>query len=142
MPQRVPRQQRSSAETWTERIGALVAAGHHASAIFQRLTTEEPLFDASYDAVKRLCRRLCTERPVQPEDVAIRVETPAGEIAQIDFGYVGMVIDLATGQPRRAWGIPAVAAAGAGAEPRAISYPRPGAAPAPRAARAAGCPCC
>jgi transposase len=103
VPQRVPRQQRSSAEAWTERLTELVDAGHQPSAIFQRLTTEEPGFNASYDAVKRLCRRIRKARPVRPEDVAIRVETPAGEVAQVDFGYVGMVVDAATGHARRAW---------------------------------------
>jgi transposase len=103
VPQRLPRQQVSSAEPWADRVAELVGTGHEPSAIFQRLTTEKPDFAASYDAVKRLCRRLRKGRPVRPDDVAIRVETPAGEVAQIDFGYVGEVVDPTTGAARRAW---------------------------------------
>jgi transposase len=103
VPQRVPPQQRSSAADWTVRIAELVAAGHEPGAIFQRLQVEEPGFSASYDAVKRHCRRLREKAPPRAEDVVIRVETPPGEVGQIDFGYVGEVVDPASGEARRAW---------------------------------------
>ena len=49
-------------------------------------------FDGSHSAVKRLFRALRRARGVQAEDVAIPVETAAGEIAQVDFGYVGQAV--------------------------------------------------
>jgi hypothetical protein len=36
-----------------------------------------------------LCRQLTRAAPPSADDVAIRVETPPGEVAQVDFGYVG-----------------------------------------------------
>jgi len=41
--------------------------------------------------------------PPTEEDVTIPVETAPGLIAQVDFGYVGFVVDPATGEPRKAW---------------------------------------
>ena len=43
-------------------------------------------FDDTYWAVKRLVKRLGRDRDVRAEDVAIPVETRAGEVAQVDFG--------------------------------------------------------
>jgi transposase len=103
VPQRVPRQQVSTAEPWRARVAALVERGISPRALHTRLTLDDPTFDVSYDAVKRLCRLLRKAQPVRPEDVVIRVETPAGEVAQVDFGYVGLVKDPVTGEPRRAW---------------------------------------
>jgi len=40
---------------------------------------------------------------VKPSDVAIRVETDAGEVAQVDFGYVGYLFDPETRVMRKAW---------------------------------------
>src|SRR5690606_12162928 len=39
----------------------------------------------------------------RPEDVAIPVETRAGEVAQVDFGYVGYLVDPQSGKLRKAW---------------------------------------
>lgn len=36
-------------------------------------------------------------------DVAIPVETAAGEVAQVDFGYVGKLYDASSGRLRTAW---------------------------------------
>ena len=47
--------------------------------------------------------RLKRVRGVQPEDVAIPVETAPGEIAQVDFGYVGRLYDPRAGVMRKAW---------------------------------------
>lgn len=103
VPQRVPKQQVSTVEPWREKVAALVTRGISPRGVYTRLTLDDPAFDVSYDAVKRFCRRLAKAKPVRAEDVVIRVETPAGEVAQVDFGYVGLVVDPATGQPRRAW---------------------------------------
>jgi hypothetical protein len=40
---------------------------------------------------------------VRAEDVAIAVETPPGEVAQVDFGYVGKLYDPVAGVLRKAW---------------------------------------
>ncbi len=45
----------------------------------------------------------CNDRGVQAEDVAIPVETEPGEIAQVDFGYVGKLYDAANEVLRKAW---------------------------------------
>ena len=42
-------------------------------------------------------------RADQPKEVTVRLETPPGEVAQVDFGFVGCVIDPATSQPRKTW---------------------------------------
>lgn len=44
-----------------------------------------------------------TGHSVLVEDVAIPVETAAGDIAQVDFGYVGQLYDAAVGRLRKAW---------------------------------------
>ena len=48
---------------------------------------------ASLSSVKRMCLRLKLERNEQPEDVVIRVETEPGDMAQVDFGDVGLLLD-------------------------------------------------
>jgi transposase len=53
--------------------------------------------------VKRVWRQWKKARGVRAEDVAIPVEPAPGEIAQVDFGYVGVLVDPKTGKPRRAW---------------------------------------
>ena len=93
----------SSIEDWAPRIEALVKKGLTARPIFDRLRQEEEAFRGSYWAVKRLCRRIRRAQGVHAEDVAIPVETVAGEVAQVDFGYVGRLICPDTHVPRRAW---------------------------------------
>jgi hypothetical protein len=43
--------------------------------------------------VKRFCVRLSREQGPQAGDVASPVVTKAGQIAQVDFGYVGKLLD-------------------------------------------------
>ena len=52
--------------------------------------------------MKRLCRRLALRHGPAAEDVAIRVETAAGEVAQVDFAYAGLRYDPAQGCCARA----------------------------------------
>lgn len=91
-PQRPP-QQVSTVERWAEAVRLMLANGAAPKAIFDRLRLENPDFDGSLSAIKRLCIRLENERGARPEDVALRVETEPGEIAQVDFGYVGELYD-------------------------------------------------
>jgi transposase len=102
-PPAVPHQQQSSLVCFQERISALLAAGLGPTAIYDRLRSEDLEFRGSIGAVKRLVARLQRERGPRQEDVAIPVITGAGEIAQVDFGYVGHLWDPASGRLRKAW---------------------------------------
>lgn len=105
MPPKVRPQQVSSVDAWRDRIAALAEKGFPPQAIYDRLRLEEeePRFEGSLSAVKRLCRRLVGARGVRPEDVAIPVDTAPGEVAQVDFGYVGKLYDPSSKVLRRAW---------------------------------------
>lgn len=100
-----PLQQRSSIESWRASIQELMVEYRmRPKAIFHRLQEKHgDSFEGTYPQVKRLCRAIRRERGVSPEDVAIVVETPPGQVAQVDFGYVGRLLDPATGTFRRAW---------------------------------------
>ena len=80
-PPALPPQQVTSLERYREVIVAHVEKGLGPRAIFDRLRMEHADFDGSHSAVKRLFRALRRARGVQAEDVAIPVETAAGEIA-------------------------------------------------------------
>lgn len=93
----------SSAAPWKQAICTMLERGAGPKAIYDRLRLEEQDFSASLSAVKRLCVRLKQERGVQPQDVVIPVETAPGEVAQVDFGYVGRLYDPSGGRTRKAW---------------------------------------
>ena len=103
LPRNVPQQQTSTVEGWLPEVARLVKKGCEARAIHDHLHRERPEFSGSYDAVKRLVRRLRRAEGVKPADVAIRVETDAGEVAQADFGYVGLLYDPDAHVMRKAW---------------------------------------
>ena len=103
VPQRRPRQQTSTVEAHEARIRQLRVGGAGPKAIYDRLRMDDPGFGGSYWAVKRLCARLDRAAPPKATDVAIPVETLAGAVAQVDFGYAGRMVDPATGTLRRAW---------------------------------------
>ena len=98
-----PAQERSSVEAWEPWIAERLEAGAGPKAIYDWLRTEQEDFEGSYWAVKRLCRRLRRQRPPRAEDVAIPVLTGPGEVGQVDFGYVGKLIDPVDGRLRKAW---------------------------------------
>ena len=54
-------------------------------------------------AIKQMCLRIKKERGVQPQDVAIPVETDPGEVPKVDFGFAGKLYDPARGILRKAW---------------------------------------
>jgi transposase len=58
-------------------------------------------FTLSEAAIWRLTRRLRAAAP--PPPTVVRVETAPGEVAQVDFGYAGLLHDDVSGQPRKAW---------------------------------------
>ena len=99
----LPKHQTTSLEPYVGLITALVAKGLGPRAVFDRLRLEHADFHASHSSVKRLCRALKRAQGVQPQDVAIPVETAPGEVAQVDFGYVGKLFDPTTMTLRKAW---------------------------------------
>jgi transposase len=99
----LPAQQISRIQQWSERISALSAVGLKPRAIHARLQSEESDFRGSYAQVKRLWRTLRRQQGPRAEEVAIPVETAAGQIAQVDFGYVGKLLDPESGRLREAW---------------------------------------
>lgn len=96
-------QQTSSVERWSEAVQEMMAKGATAKAIYDCLRLEQSEFGGSLSAIKRLCVRLHGEKGVDAKDVAIPVVSAPGEIAQVDFGYVGKLYDLAQGVLRKAW---------------------------------------
>lgn len=102
-PPKVAPQQTSSVVEWRPHIDQLLDKGLGPKAIFDRLRLEQTAFQGSYASVKRLARMIRRERGVQPDDVAIAVETDPGEVAQVDFGYAGHLWDPDAKMLRRAW---------------------------------------
>jgi transposase len=100
---RKPPQEVSSVEDWRQVIEEKLSNGAGPRAIYDWLRVNDPDFDGSYWAVKRLCRQIRKKRPSRPGDVVIPVETGPGQVAQVDFGYVGMLLDPETGRLRKAW---------------------------------------
>ncbi|RMH39936.1 MAG: IS21 family transposase, partial [Alphaproteobacteria bacterium] len=98
-----PPQQTSSIERWRATIEGLFSDGLKPRAAFDRMRLDHPEFKGSYWAVKRMWRQYKKRQGIQPEDVAIPVETVAGEVAQVDFGYAGKFYDPQTGALRRTW---------------------------------------
>ena len=103
LPLRPSPQHTSTVEPWRERITEMLRRGAGPQAIFDRLRLEDDDFDGSLQAVKRMARRLKRDQPARAVDVVIRVETAPGEVAQVDFGYVGKLRRPDTGELRKAW---------------------------------------
>ena len=96
IPSKVAPQQVSSLERWLDVIVELHGKGLGPRGIYDRLQLENEAFRESkgtLSAVKRVCARLKKARGVRAEDVAIPVETKAGQVAQVDFGSVGRLFD-------------------------------------------------
>ena len=103
LPPRTPPQQISSIETLAARVYEMAERGAKPKAIFDKLVMDDAAFKGSLSAVKRLWKRWRKKHGVKAEDIAIPVETLPGEVAQVDFGYVGRLVDPVTRTLRRAW---------------------------------------
>jgi len=88
----------STVEPYRTFVEGLVNDGVEMAAIFDRLR-EKFSYAGSYSSVRRFVHHL---RPAQAR-VFARVETPAGKIGQVDFGYLGMLRDSSSGNLRRAY---------------------------------------
>lgn len=97
LPAPLPPQNRSSVAQYEEQIVKLYQQGVEIAAIWARL--QEQGYTGGYHPVYRLVRKLA---PPQPE-VFVRVERKPGEEAQVDFGYVGYLLEPLTGRRRKAW---------------------------------------
>lgn len=103
LPAKPAPQQVSSIAKWEPRITTLWKGGARPRAIFDRLRVEDITFPGSLSAVKRICVRLLKQQGPRADQVAIRVDTSPGEVAQVDFGYFGELYDPERGVMRRAW---------------------------------------
>lgn len=92
-----PPQNVSSVEPYRPLVLKLRQENVEIAAIRERL--REHGYTGSYDAVRRFVRR---SEPASL-DVTVRVECQPAEEAQVDFGYGGLMLDPATGRPRRTW---------------------------------------
>jgi transposase len=97
LPPLLPPQNLSSVEPYAELVAKLRREGVEMAALHSRL--KERGYLGSYSSVWRYIRR--TEAP-QP-DVTLRIETPPGYEAQVDFGEVGLFRDPATAQMRKTY---------------------------------------
>jgi len=102
-PEQAKPQHVSSAEPWREAISRLLDGGLGPTAIYDRLRLEHADFAVSLSAIKRLCDAITRAQGPRENDVVIPVDTPPGEIAQVDFGYVGKLWDPEARRVRKAW---------------------------------------
>ena len=103
MPSKSGEARASSVSRWRPEIEELHRGGARPRAIYDWLKREKRLdFSGSYSAVKRLCRGLSKSAGPKPTDVAIPIHAPPGE-AQVEFGYLGIFYDPATGKMRKTW---------------------------------------
>jgi transposase len=98
LPPAPPPRMVSSVEPHRARVVELRRKGVECRAILNRLR-EENGFQGSYGAVYRFVRSI---EPATPE-AFVRVETPPGDEAQVDFGYAGLMFDPRDRVLRRAW---------------------------------------
>jgi transposase len=98
-PQRHPNE--SSVELYRAEVTTLLDQGKNAMTIWRLLQGRHPQeFGASPAAIYRLVRALRRE---QPPAVTLRIETAPGDVAQVDFGFIGYLRDDRTGALRKAW---------------------------------------
>ncbi len=103
LPPKDKPQHESSITKWTELIEKMLDDGAAPTAIYDCLRLQHKEFEGSLSAVKRLCKRLRLAKGIEADDVAIPVETDAGEVAQVDFGSIGKLWDPETGRMREAY---------------------------------------
>ncbi|MGH7725310.1 MAG: IS21 family transposase [Candidatus Eiseniibacteriota bacterium] len=88
----------SKAEAYRELIKEKRDDGVEIRAILGLL--HERGYDGSYSALVKYVRRMEGDRP---REAFLRIETKPGDEAQVDFGYVGRIVDPRTGERRKAW---------------------------------------
>lgn len=97
-----PKQEVSKIAPFRPVIKSMMDDGLSRREIHRRLK-KQPDFKGSYAQIKRMVKGLRKAAGVRPEDVAIPVDTDPGEVVQVDFGYVGKLLDPATMTLRKAY---------------------------------------
>ncbi len=104
---KLPSHQRSSIESFRSQIEKKLEKGLGPKVLRERLIEETKNdavpFDGTYPQVKRMCRAIIRDKGPEGNSVAIVVESKPGEVAQVDFGYVGKLYDPLTERVRKAW---------------------------------------
>lgn len=90
----------SSLEKYRAEIAELVNQNRKPRAIWSLLQSRHPGCAGSESAVRRLVNGLKAQ--ALPE-ATVRIETEPGEVAQVDFGYVGELVDPQHTLARKAW---------------------------------------
>jgi transposase len=103
LPVRSAPQLQTSLQAFVPRIERMAEGGAFPKSIYDALRLEDPDFRGSLSAVKRVWRAWRKGRGVRANDVVISVDTAPGQIAQVDFGYVGQLFDPQTQKMRNAW---------------------------------------
>ncbi len=88
----------SSAEPYRDFIIEKRTKGVEIRALL-KLLEEQKGFKGSYSALRRFVAKLEAKSP----ESFLRVETPPGEEAQVDFGFAGKIYDPVTKRQRKAW---------------------------------------
>ena len=88
----------SSVEPYRTTVKALLEQGVEVQAILQRLRDRHG-YTGSYSSVRRFIQYL---RPQDPQ-ACVRMETPPGQQAQVDFGGAGRMVDPQLGYARPAY---------------------------------------
>ncbi len=94
--EQIPPQNASSVEPYRAAVEQWLKEHVRVSAIHERL--KERGYGGSYASVLRLARQI----DPKTQEAVTRVECQPGEEAQVDFGYVGMMLD-AEGRLHKAW---------------------------------------
>ena len=103
LPSGAKPQHESSIARWAEHITSMLEDGAEPTAIYDCLRLQHEDFGGSLSAVKRLCKRIRKTKGIDPDQVAIPVDTEPGEVAQVDFGAIGKRWDPQTGRMRQAY---------------------------------------
>ncbi len=85
---------------YREDIGKLLADANMTGKQVWRLLKEHHGITVGYTTIKRYLR---SEFAFGRTKATVRMETPPGEEAQVDFGYAGLMRDPETERNRRAW---------------------------------------
>lgn len=89
------KERRSIVEPFKGKVVELLESGLSGVRIHEEIVKEG--FIGSYSAVKKYIRKIKGK-----EKIFIRIHTPAGQEAQVDFGYIGRTRDD-TGKSRKTW---------------------------------------
>jgi len=90
----------SSLEEYRAEIAELVSQNRKPRAIWSLLDQRHPGCVGSESAVRRMVKGLKAQ---ELPEATVRIETEPGDVAQVDFGYVGQLLDEDRTTRRKAW---------------------------------------